>query len=70
MTGHLPEPTPAFIDALERELAASVGAATAHAMVSQIVGGSAISVQDLLAVADESAQMLEYSSQLEQKSRN
>ena len=69
LTGHLPEPTPAFIDALERELAASVGAATAHAMVSQIVGGSAISVQDLLAVADESAQMLEYSSQLEQKSR-
>ncbi|MBM1688581.1 ATP-binding protein [Sulfitobacter geojensis] len=69
LSGHLPEPTPAFIDALERELAASVGAATAHAMVSQIVGGSAISVQDLLAVADESAQMLEYSSQLEQKSR-
>ncbi|MFC6586089.1 ATP-binding protein [Sulfitobacter pacificus] len=69
LSGHLPEPTPAFIEALERELAASVGAATAHAMVSQIVGGSAISVQDLLAVADESAQMLEYSSQLEQKSR-
>ncbi|MGC1506202.1 MAG: ATP-binding protein [Sulfitobacter sp.] len=69
LAGHLPEPTPAFIEALERELAASVGAATAHAMVSQIVGGSSISVQDLLAVADESAQMLEYSSQLEQKSR-
>ncbi|MDF3413412.1 sodium:solute symporter [Sulfitobacter sp. M57] len=69
LSGHLPEPTPAFIEALERELAASVGAATAHAMVGQIVGGSSISVQDLLAVADESAQMLEYSSQLEQKSR-
>ncbi|MCX7560104.1 ATP-binding protein [Sulfitobacter sp. F26204] len=67
--GHLPEPTPDFIEALERELAASVGAATAHAMVAQIVGSSAVSVQDLLAVADESAQMLEYSSQLEQKSQ-
>ncbi|MEM6940528.1 MAG: sensor histidine kinase [Pseudomonadota bacterium] len=65
----LPEPTPAFVQALERELAASVGAATAHAMVAQIVGGSTVSVQDLLAVADESAQMLEYSNQLEQKSR-
>ena len=67
--GGLPEPTPAFVQALERELAASVGAATAHAMVSQIVGGTSVSVQDLLAVADESAQMLEYSSQLEIKSR-
>ncbi len=67
--GHLPEPTPEFIQALERELAGSVGAATAHAMVSQIVGGTSVSVQDLLAVADESAELLEYSSQLEQKSR-
>lgn len=69
LAGQLPEPTPAFVQALERELAASVGAATAHAMVSQIVGGTSVSVQDLLAVADESAQMLEYSSQLELKSR-
>ncbi len=66
--GHLPEPTPAFIETLERELSGSVGTATAHAMVGQIVGGSAVSVEDLLAVADESAQMLEYSSQLEEKS--
>ena len=65
----LPEPTPRFVQALERELAASVGAATAHAMVAQLVGGASVSVQDLLAVADESAQMLEYSSQLEIKSR-
>lgn len=69
LAGHLPEPTPALVQALERELAASVGAATAHAMVGQIVGGTSVSVQDLLAVADESAQMLEYSNQLEQKSR-
>ncbi|KIN60721.1 Sensor histidine kinase [Sulfitobacter noctilucae] len=67
--GQLPEPTPSFVQALERELAGSVGAATAHAMISQIVGGTSVSVQDLLAVADESAQMLEYSNQLEQKSR-
>ena len=68
-SGHLPEPTPDFLQRLERELAGSVGAATAHAMIGQIVGGTSVSVQDLLAVADESAQMLEYSSQLEAKSR-
>ncbi len=65
----LPRPTPEFVEALERELAASVGAATANAMVGQIIGGQAISVEDLMAVADESAQILEYSSQLEAKSR-
>jgi Na+/proline symporter/nitrogen-specific signal transduction histidine kinase len=66
--GHLPEPSPDFLQRLERELAGSVGAATAHAMVGQIVGGASVSVHDLMAVADESAQMLEYSSQLEAKS--
>lgn len=66
--GNLPEPTPAFLERLERKLAGSVGAATAHAMIGQIVGGSSVSVEDLLAVADESAQLLEYSSRLEAKS--
>lgn len=65
---YLPEPTPAFLERLERELSGSVGAAAAHAMIGQIVGGSSVSVEDLLAVADESAQLLEYSSQLEAKS--
>lgn len=69
LSGHLPEPTPDFLRLLERELAGSVGAATAHAMIGQIVGGSSVSVHDLMAVADESAQMLEYSNQLEAKSR-
>ncbi|WP_370303263.1 ATP-binding protein [Pseudooceanicola sp.] len=66
--GYLPEPTPEFLNRLERKLAGSVGAATAHAMVGQIVGGSAVSVQDLMAVADESAQLLEYSNKLEAQS--
>lgn len=63
--GYLPEITPMFLETLERELAGSVGAATAHAMVSQIVGRSSVSVEDLMAVADETAQILEYSTQLE-----
>ncbi len=66
--GYLPDTTPDFIRRLERELSGSVGAATAHAMMGQIVGGASVSVQDLMAVADETAQMLEYSSQLEAKS--
>ncbi len=66
--GFLPDISPAFIDRLERELGGSVGAATANAMIGQLVGGAAVSVEDLMAVADETAQMLEYSSQLEAKS--
>ena len=67
--GYLPDPTPDFITSLERELAGSVGGATAHAMIAQINGQASITVRDLLAVADESAQMLEYSSQLEVQSQ-
>lgn len=66
--GYLPDATPQFLDRLERELAGSVGAATAHAMLGQVAGGVVVSVEDLMAVADETAQMMEYSSQLEQKS--
>jgi Na+/proline symporter/signal transduction histidine kinase len=66
--GFLPEVTSAFIERLERELAGSVGAATAHAMIGQLIGGSSVSVEDLIAVADEAAQILEYSNRLEAKS--
>ncbi len=66
--GQLPEPTADFLERLERELAGSVGVATAHAMVAQITGAASVSVRDLLAVADETAQIMEYSSQLEAKS--
>jgi Na+/proline symporter/nitrogen-specific signal transduction histidine kinase len=68
LTGVLPEPNAAFLQVLERELSGSVGAATAHAMVGQIVGGTSVSVQDLMAVANETAQIMEYSNQLEVKS--
>lgn len=64
---YLPDINPNFLARLERELSGSVGAATAHAMVGQIVGGASVSVEDLMAVADETQQMLEYSSQLEHK---
>ncbi|MDJ1016969.1 MAG: sensor histidine kinase [Paracoccaceae bacterium] len=66
--GYLPDVTPDFLERLERELAGSVGAATAHAMLAQITGGVSVSVEDLMKVADEAQQILEYSSQLEAKS--
>ncbi len=66
--GFLPDVTPDFIDRLERELAGSVGAATAHAMIGQLTEGAMVSVDDLIAVADETAQIMEYSSKLEAKS--
>ncbi len=63
--GILPDPTSGFVAGLERRLAGSVGAATAHAMISQIAGRAAVSVEDLMAVADEAAQIMEYSARLE-----
>ncbi|MGR3321351.1 MAG: ATP-binding protein [Pseudooceanicola sp.] len=68
LPGFLPEPTGEFLQRLERELSGSVGAAAAHAMVGQIVGGASLSVDQLMALADETAQIMEYSSQLEAKS--
>jgi len=64
----LPDPTREFVDRLERELAGTVGAATAHAMIGQITDGAAISVEDLIAMADETAQIMEHTAQLEAKS--
>ncbi len=65
----LPDPSDSFIERLERELAGSVGAASAHAMVSQIAGGGTVSVEDLMRIADETAQIMEYSQQLEVQSK-
>ena len=63
--GFLPDPTPGFLDTLEARLSGSVGAATAHAMIGQLVGRATVTVEDLMAVASESAQLLEYSARLE-----
>ncbi len=67
-SGYLPTPTPTFLEGLERALSGSVGSATAHAMIGQMVGGASVSVEDLMAVADETAQIMEYSNRLEAKS--
>lgn len=68
-SGGLPDATPSFIQALERQLSGSVGSASAHAMVSQIAGGGTVSVDELMNIADETAQILQYSQALETQSK-
>lgn len=65
----LPDATDNLVQTVERELAGSVGAASAHAMVSQVAGGGTVSVDELMKIADETAQIMEYSQQLENQSK-
>lgn len=58
-----------FISELERKLAGSVGAASARAMMSQVVTGETISLYELMQIADETQRVRDYSLRLEQKSR-
>jgi Na+/proline symporter/nitrogen-specific signal transduction histidine kinase len=62
------EPSADFIGRLERELAGSIGAASAHVMLSKVVSGSDISLEEMMQVADETQQVIEYSQQLEKTS--
>ena len=64
----LPEPNDALMRTLERELAGTVGSATAHAMLAQVSGSEELSAEDLFAMADETAEIMEYSQELEIKS--
>ena len=62
------DPTPEFIGRLERELAGSIGAASAHVMLSKVVAGGDVSLEEVMQMADETQQAIEYSQQLEQTS--
>ena len=65
----LPELNGTLLQVLERELAGTVGSATAHAMLAQAAGSDEISFEDLFAMADETAEIMEYSQELELRSR-
>jgi len=65
---HDPVVDDAFINQLERQLAGSVGAASARAMISQVTTGERISLDALMRIADETQQVIEYSHELKQKS--
>ncbi len=61
-------PSAEFIDRLERELAGLIGAASAHVMLSKVVSGDDISLEEMMRMADETQQAIEYSQQLERTS--
>ncbi|HTO27115.1 MAG TPA: HAMP domain-containing sensor histidine kinase, partial [Devosia sp.] len=62
------EPSSEFIGRLERELAGSIGAASAHVMLSKVLSGSEVSLEEMMQMADETQQVIEYSQQLEKTS--
>jgi Na+/proline symporter/nitrogen-specific signal transduction histidine kinase len=62
------EPTAEFIGRLERELAGSIGASSAHVMLSKVVAGGDVSLEEMMQMADETQQVIEYSQQLEKTS--
>jgi signal transduction histidine kinase len=64
----LPYPADTVIARLERELAGSVGAASANAMVSRVAGHETVSMTELIDIADETQRLIETSRQLSQKS--
>lgn len=67
-TSGLPEPTAVFISALERNLAGSIGAASAHAMMNRIAGSESISMAELVEIADENAKLRRATEALRAKS--
>lgn len=64
----LPVANEAVVARLERELAGSIGAASAHAMVSRITGRETVGMTELIDIADETQQVIETSRALAEKS--
>ncbi|VAW19258.1 Sensor histidine kinase, partial [hydrothermal vent metagenome] len=60
------KPTPEFITKLEKELAGSIGAASAHVLLGQVVSGDTVTMEEVMQMADETQQILEYSQMLEE----
>jgi Na+/proline symporter/signal transduction histidine kinase len=63
--GYLPDPTPDLIERVERHLAGAIGAAAAHAMIAELTGRATVTVDDLMAMANETAAIIENQSRLE-----
>ena len=67
-THGMPRVTDTVIARLERELAGSIGAASAHAVVTRITGSQAVGMTELIDIASETQQLIETSRQLTEKS--
>jgi Na+/proline symporter/nitrogen-specific signal transduction histidine kinase len=58
----------AFVAHLERRLAASVGGASARAMILSVTGGETVTLDELVRIADETARLMAYTSEVTRKS--
>lgn len=67
-TTEFPAVDDAFIAHLERRMAASVGAASARAMILSATGSETISLDELVRIADETARLMEYTAEVTRKS--
>ncbi len=64
-SGYLPDPTPEVFTNVERRLAGSIGAAAAHAMIAELTGRATVTVDELMAMANETAAIIENQARLE-----
>ena len=60
---------PDLVNFAERLLAGAIGAASARVMISTVVKGADFSPDEVLAILEEASQVIEYSRELERKSR-
>lgn len=67
-THGMPRVTDLVIARLERELAGSIGAASAHAVVTRITGSQSVGMTELIDIASETQELIETSRQLSEKS--
>ncbi len=65
----LPEPDASLVAAVERQMAGTIGAASARIMVSRVIEGEEIGIDEMIEILDETQQVIAYSHQLEQKSQ-
>ncbi|QAU34759.1 sensor histidine kinase [Janthinobacterium sp. 17J80-10] len=68
-SGPLPAGDADLVRFAEIELAGAIGAASAHAMVASVVDEEPLGPDEVLAILDETSQVIAYSRQLETKSR-
>ena len=68
LAGRLPHPTNDVVNRLERELSGSIGAASAHALVTRIADRQSLGMTELIDIADETQQLMETTRQLAEKS--
>lgn len=65
----LPLPEPALIAHVERQLAGSIGAASARTLISRVAQGETITLDAVINLLDETQQAIRYSRELERKSK-